>query len=286
MTAIRVACLQMEPRVGDRDGNLRRSLAMIEAAAADGARLLVLPELCSSGYMFESREEAFALAEPVPDGPSTAAWAEAARRHGLHLVAGIAERDGDALYNAAVVIGPAGPLGTYRKSHLWGIENLFFEPGDRGVPVWRTPIGRLAVGICYDQWFPEVFRLAALQGADLLCLPTNWVPMPEQPEDQPAMANILAMAGAHSNGMFVAAADRVGTERGQPFLGRSLIVRSTGWPAAGPASATEEEILAADIDLGEARSKRILTEFNQILRDRRLDVYDEMLGSGARRGWY
>jgi predicted amidohydrolase len=110
--------------------------------------------------------------------------------------------------------------------------------------------------------------------------------MPEQPGNLPVMANILAMGGAHSNSMFVAAADRIGTERGQPFLGNSLIVSHTGWPLAGPASLDKEELLIADLNLSDARRKRTLNEFNQLLRDRRTDVYDEMLGADAERGWY
>ena len=206
------------------------------------------------------------------------------------IVAGITEREGDKLYNSAAIVGPSGHIGTYRKNHLWGAENLFFEPGNLGVPVFQIGAGRIACAICYDIWFPETFRLAALQGADLLCVPTNWVPMPSQPKNLPVMANILAMGGAHSNSMFVAAADRVGVERGQPFLGNSLIVSHTGWPLAGPASADREEILFADLNLSDARRKRTLNEFNQLLRDRRTDVYDEMLGAAAKpggtKGWY
>ena len=134
--------------------------------------------------------------------------------------------------------GPRATSARYRKNHLWGAENLFFEPGNLGVPVFHIGAGRIACAICYDIWFPEIFRLAALQGADLLCVPTNWVPMPEQPDHLPVMANILAMGGAHSNSMFVAAADRVGVERGQPFLGNSLIVSHTGWPLAGRRAST------------------------------------------------
>ena len=283
---IRVACLQMEPHVGDKAGNVARSLQLIERAADAGARLAIFPELTSSGYVFATREEAFSLAEPVPCGPTTDAWIEAARRHQTVIVAGICERDGDALYNAAVVVGPDGFIGKYRKNHLWGAENLFFEPGNLGIPVFRIGVGRIACAICYDIWFPETFRLAALQGADMLCVPTNWVPMPAQPRDLPVMANILAMSGAHSNSMFVAAADRVGVERGQPFLGNSVIVSHTGWPLAGPASADAEATLIADVNLADARRKRTLNEFNQLLRDRRIDLYDEMLGADANRGWY
>ena len=110
--------------------------------------------------------------------------------------------------------------------------------------------------------------------------------MPAQPGNLPVMANILAMSGAHSNSMFVAAADRVGVERGQPFLGNSLIVSHTGWPLSGPASADTEATLIADVNLADARRKRTLNEFNQLLRDRRIDLYGEMLGADASRGWY
>src|SRR5690606_29768830 len=101
-----VACIQMEPKVGERDANIADSVARIDAAAAQGARLMVLPELCSSGYVFETREEAFALAEEIPDGPASRAWIDAARRHGCWIVAGIAERVGQRLYNSAVLVGP------------------------------------------------------------------------------------------------------------------------------------------------------------------------------------
>jgi predicted amidohydrolase len=283
---LRVACLQMEPRIGEKSANVARSLEMLEEAARTGVKLAVLPELCNTGYVFDTRDEAFELAEEVPSGPSTAAWQEAAARHGMTIVAGITEREGAVLYNSAVVVGPKGPIGRYRKNHLWGTENLFFEPGNLGVPVFHTPVGRIACAICYDIWFPEVFRLAALQGADLLCVPTNWVPMRDQPDSLPVMANVLAMGGAHSNSMFVAAADRIGVERGQPFLGNSLICSCTGWPIAGPASADREEMIVAEVNLSDARRQRNWNEFNQVLRDRRIDVYGEMLGAQVKRGWY
>jgi len=282
---VKIACIQMEPVVGERDRNVRRSLELLEEAAGAGARLVVLPELCNSGYMFRSRAQAFALAEEVPDGPTCRAWAELASAHELYLVAGINEHSGEQLYNAAVVIGPSGHIGTFRKVHLWNEEALFFEPGNLGFPVWRTPVGRIGTFICYDGWFPESYRLCALQGADIVCIPTNWVPMPDQPDDREAMANVLCMAGAHSNSVFVAAADRIGVERGQPFLGQSLIVSYTGWPIGGPASPDKEEIIYADVNLADARRKRNWNEYNQVLRDRRVDVYGEMLGAKAARGW-
>jgi predicted amidohydrolase len=284
--AVKIACVQMEPVVGKKEQNVRRTLELIETAAAQGARLVVLPELANSGYVFASREEAFALAEEVPHGPTSQAWMDVARRHGLHLVAGINERDGQALYNAAVLIGPSGHVGTFRKVHLWAAENLFFEPGNLGFPVFKTPLGRIATFICYDGWFPESYRLCALQGADIVCIPTNWVPIPGQDEKREAMANILCMAAAHANSMFVAAADRVGMERGQPFIGQSVIVSYTGWPIGRPASPDREEIIYAEANLADARRKRNWNEYNQVLRDRRIDVYDELLGAKVARSWY
>jgi predicted amidohydrolase len=283
---IKIGCIQMQPAIGNVEANVAHSIGLINRAVGLGARLVVLPELCNSGYMFQSREEAFAASEPVPAGPTVRAWSETAARHKLHLVAGICERDGAKLFNSAVLIGPAGYIGTFRKVHLWNEENLYFEPGDLGFPVFHTAIGRIGMAICYDGWFPETYRLCALQGADIVCVPTNWVPIPGQAEGREAMANILAMAAAHSNSIYIACADRVGTERGQPFEGQSLIVGYTGWPVAGPASRDREEILVAEVALGEARRARNWNAFNQVLRDRRSDLYDEMLGSDVKRGWY
>src|SRR5215831_5308373 len=132
---VKIACIQMEPIVGEKKQNVQRSLGLIEEAAVNGAHLLVMPELCNSGYVFDSREEAFALAEEIPNGPTCRSWVEAAQKLGLHIIAGINERDGQALYNAAVVIGPSGHVGTFRKVHLWNEENLFFEPGNLGFRV-------------------------------------------------------------------------------------------------------------------------------------------------------
>ena len=276
----------MEPIVGKKSDNLKKSIQMIEEAASNGANLIVLPELCNSGYVFETREEAFELSEEIPSGESCKSWSKICKKLGVHIVAGINERAGDLLYNSSVVIGPNDYVGTFRKVHLWNEENLFFEPGDLGFPVFKTPIGRISCHICYDSWFPESYRLAALQGADIVCVSTNWVPIPGQDKDREAMANIIVMAAAHVNSVFIAAADRIGTERGQPFIGQSLIASYTGWPIGGPASTDKEEIIYAEANLSDARRKRNWTEYNQPLRDRRKDVYGEMLGSQQSAGWY
>ncbi len=271
---VTVAAIQMEPLIGEKARNIAHSLSLLQAAVQRGAELLVLPELADSGYVFGSKEEALGLAENIPGGPAVTAWSGFARERGVYVVAGVCERGpGETLYNSAVLIGPEGLLGTFRKVHLWEQENRFFAPGDLGFPVFDLPWGRVGVMICYDGWFPESFRSCALGGADVVCIPTNWVPMPDQPKGREMMANTLVMAGAHSNGMFIVAADRVGVERGQPFLGSSLIVAPTGFPLAGPASVDSEESLLATIEPSRARACRALNEFNHLLGNRRPDQY-------------
>ena len=270
---LKVAAIQTHPEFGAVTANLDRTEALLEDASRAGARLVVLPELAHTGYVFETRAEAFSLAESVPDGPTCQRLTRLARALGMHIVSGVAECSDGRLYNSSVVIGPGGLVGRYRKVHLWGDENIIFEPGDLGFPVFHTPLGRIASLICYDGWFPESYRQCVLAGADLICVPTNWVPIPGQAPDQPAMATILCQAAAHSNSVVVVAADRVGVERGQPFIGQSVIVSHTGWPLAGPASDDSEEVLYADVDLGSARRDRAWNAFNNPIRDRRPDVY-------------
>ena len=271
--AITVAAIQMEPRVGQVDRNRAHSLDLIAQAADRGATLAVLPELTNSGYVFESRDEAVSLAEDARTGATVRAWSALAAQRGLHLVAGLCERAGDDIFNSAVVIGPGGVLGVFRKIHLWDQENRFFTPGNLGFPALDLPFGKLGVMICYDGWFPESYRACALAGSDIVCIPTNWVPMPAQPAGREVMANTLVMAGAHSNGVFVVAADRIGVERGQPFLGNSIIVGPTGFPLAGPAPADAEAILTAEIVPATASASRRLNSFNHLLENRRTAQY-------------
>lgn len=280
-----IACVQFEPTFGRVDANLAEAVERTASAADAGARLVVLPELFNTGYVFASRAEARALAEPA-DGPTVTALHRLAADRGLFIVAGFCERDGEALYNSAVLVGPDGPVGVYRKTHLWNEEAVVFERGDRGFPVWLTPVGRIGALVCYDGWFPEAWRTLALKGAEIVAVPTNWVPMPNSQAQPVAMANVLVMAAAHVNGLVVAAADRVGVERGQPFLGRSLVVGPDGWILAGPASADAPQTLIAEVDVAAVRRARSLNPFNHVLRDRRTDLYDEMLGGPDAPAWY
>lgn len=271
--ALKIACVQFEPVFGDVSANLAMMEARIRQAHAQGASVVVLPELADSGYVFHDIDELSACAAPIPAGRSSKHLTALAAELSLHIVSGLAERDGKAFFNSAILCGPSGYIGKYRKLHLWNREKLFFQPGDLGLPVFDTVIGKLGVAICYDGWFPETFRQLALNGAELVCIPTNWVPMPGQDRHSEPMANILHKAAAHTNAIYIACADRIGTERGQPFIGSSLIVGPTGRPIAGPASYDAEEILIADVSLSDIEESRKLSERNDVIGDRRPDVY-------------
>ena len=282
-SSVTIACVQFEPEVGALETNREETCRLIEEAAKQGSDFVVLPELANSGYVFESRSEAQSLAESIPDGKTAQRWIDLAAAHDLYIVGGYAEQDGIDLYNSAVLIGPDGYIGTHRKLHLWNEEKLWFEPGDE-IEVFNTEIGRIGMQICYDQWFPELSRIQAAKGADIIAEPTNWVPINEHERTglasgEFARANYLAISNAHVNTVWFACADRIGTERGQPFLGRSLIVDPTGTTIAGPASQSDEELLIAeDCDLMDARTEKVWNELNVIPRDRRTDLYDELLG--------
>lgn len=177
ISEVRVAVVQFDPQVGiqHRQDNLHNSLRLAMEAVTNGAELIVLPELANTGYFFANRQDAFLHAEILPDGPSTQAWMDFAALHQVYLVAGLAERDGMQLFDTAVLLGPDGFIGKYRKAHLWNREKLWFTPGNLGFPVFETPIGRIGLLICWDIWFPEVPRLLTQQGADIICSLNNWV---------------------------------------------------------------------------------------------------------------
>ncbi|MBZ9780653.1 nitrilase family protein [Pseudomonas sp. REP124] len=279
---VRVAVVQFDPQVGveNHEANLSQSLELAQEAVNGGANLIVLPELCNTGYLFTNRQDAFAHAERVPDGPSVQLWIDFARKQKVYLVAGVAERDGMRLFNTGVLLGPCGFIGKYRKAHLWNLEKLWFTPGDLGFPVFDTPIGRIGLLICWDIWFPEVPRILSQQGADIICSLNNWVwtPPPLFDDAGKCMASYLTMTAAHVNNVFIAAASRIGEERGARYLGCSLIAGTNGWPIGAVASADQQEILFADIDLTSSRSAPIWNALNDLHRDRRTDLYDPMLG--------
>ncbi|MFI0239071.1 nitrilase-related carbon-nitrogen hydrolase [Streptomyces sp. NPDC016845] len=270
-----VACAQLALAVGDTAGNLAAAEEAVRAAADAGARVVVLPELANSGYVFADPAEARALAEPV-EGPTVTAWSAAARRHGVTLVAGFAELDEDGLVrNSAVLIDPSGTVrAVYRKAHLFGTEKTFFVPGDQAPPVVDVEgVGRIGVMVCYDVEFPEWVRRTALAGAELLCAPVNW-PLFPRPEGERPGEVVRVQADAAVNRMYVAACDRAGEERGVPWTGGSVIVDPDGFPLAGHTPTEGPALLLADCDLATARDKR-LGEHNDVFGDRRPELYGD-----------
>lgn len=273
---ITVACCQMTPVVGDKQGNLDRVREAVSGAADKGADVVVVPELASTGYVFADLAELRALAEPV-DGPTVQGWTRLAAERDLVLVAGFAEAaPGGAVYNSAVLIDPSGLRVCYRKAHLWDREKELFMPGSEQPPVVSTSAGRIGVVICYDLGFPEWVRSAALDGADLLCAPVNW-PLSPRPEGERPSEIVKVQANAIVNRMFIAVADRTGTERGQEWLGGSVIVDADGFPLTGSLLGNEGTVFA-DVDLAEAKDKR-LSARNDAHADRRPELYPPA-GSG------
>ena len=272
--SVRVAAAQYEPRVGDVEGNRAEAVRWATDAAQRGAGLIVLPELASSGYVFADEDEASRTAEPV-DGPAVTALHEVCARHGCHIAVGLNERDGECRHNSAVLIGPGGPLATYRKLHLFYNEKSWFEAGAE-LPIVDTPIGRIGMIICFDLWFPEPARALALAGADIIAVPTNWVASFKSTvwDDRGyCQGDYVAMATAAQNGVVMVCADRIGVERDVQFLGASIIVGPAGWPLAGPASKDTAELLLADVDLDDVARARQRTPRNNFFEDRRPDAY-------------
>ena len=244
---MQVAVAQIDPQLGEKERNLATCFARMEEAAAAGAQLLVLPECAIPGYMFDSGEEALPYAEEIP-GPSTEVLERECARLGLHVVCGLLERDGDQLRNAAVLVGPSGLIGSYRKTHLpfLGVDR-FVVPGD-SLSVFETPLGRIGIEICYDLRFPEVTRTLALKGADIVAHPTNF------PMAAKIQTELITVARAAENRIYLLTANRVGKERWGEFCGWSQIVDPYGKRLA-EADEREETLLVGEVELEKARDK-------------------------------
>ncbi len=281
-TGVVVAVAQLALTVGDLDANRQAARAAVAEAAAAGARLVVLPELSDSGYMLSDASEARSLASAAASGATLREWRSLAARHDLAIAGGFCELGPDGkLYNSAAIVDASGPRTVYRKAHLWDAEKEIFTPGDDGPPVVELPFGNVGLMICYDLEFPEWVRLAALGGADLIAVPVAWAASGSPaPPGQRSGEVVSAQAAASSNGVFIAVADRCGTERGVDWLGGSVILRRGGYPAAGPVCENRTAVLTATIDLRLARDKRI-SERNDLFTDRRPDLYARLLDTAV-----
>ncbi|MFL6209619.1 MAG: carbon-nitrogen hydrolase family protein [Pyrinomonadaceae bacterium] len=271
MAQTTIACVQMDCELGNVALNRERIVAQLTEAARRAAEIVIFPECALTGYCFDSLAEAEQFAEPA-DGESAQIIAEACRATGTHAVVGFIERAGAQCYNAALLIGPDGPVGCYRKMHLpfLGVDR-FLTPGDRPFQTYELPQGRVGINICYDASFPEAARVLKLLGAQLIILPTNWPPGAWRTPE------FVVNTRAQENHLYFAAANRVGTERGWTFIGRSKVVDCNGDTIA-EASGEREEILTVEIELPQADNNHIINvagayEIDR-LADRRPELYE------------
>jgi len=254
--------VQFNPAFGHITKNLDTIQRLVTSVKAD---LLVLPELCLSGYAFVSKDEARQLSE-TSGGPSIKALKLLSKKTGTILVVGFAEKAGNKVYNSSILIRPSGKTDIYRKTHLFWNEKKWFAPGDTGFKVFRAGQARIGMMICYDWFFPEAARSLALQGAQIICHPANLV-LPYCPRSMPVRAL--------ENKVFTITANRTGRERRGKhdliFIGNSIM--------AGPdsnilaqASGKSEAVKVVDIDPQKADNK-LVTPLNHLFRDRCPEYY-------------
>ncbi len=262
---MKVGYVQFNPRFGEVKANLS---CVVEKLSVINADLLVLPELFATGYQFVSQEEVSGLAEEIPSGITTQTLTKLCRDKGFYIAAGLAEKAGDSFFNSAVLIGPEGFCGVYRKTHLFAQEKELFSPGDTGFKVFDIGKARLGLMICFDWFFPESVRSLALEGADIICHCANLV-LPHCPD---AMVTRCV-----ENRVFAITANRIGSEeRGGKkrltYIGKSEIINPEG-KIITRAGEKDEEIKVVDIDPLLARNKQV-NSYNHIFSDRRPDLYN------------
>ncbi len=266
----RFAAIQMQPALMDPAANLAKVTSSIREAHARGAQIAAFPECALTGYAL-SAEESIAIAERIP-GPRTEQLTHVCHEVDMLAVVGTIEADEEGrCFNSAVLIGPRGVIGRYRKTHLpfLGVDRYLAAGDSLGPPV-VTAAGRLGMLICYDLRFPEPARVLALANAQVLILPTAW------PASARLYPEFMARARAAENGFYLVAANRIGEERGTHYLGRSLIVGPDGEVLA-EAAPDREEMLIAEVDLGRSDVKKrvfLPGEYElDLFSDRRPELY-------------
>jgi predicted amidohydrolase len=267
MSRVKVATVQFEPTMFEKERNIARLLELCEQAAKEGAKLIVTPEMGTTGYCWFDRDEVTPFVEKIP-GPTTERFAALARKHDCHIVIGMPEVDEDGIYfNSAVLIGPDGIIGRHRKTHPYISEPKWAAAGDLHNQVFETKIGRIALLICMDIHFLETARLIALRGADVICHISNWLA-----ERTPAPYWI---SRAFENGCYVIESNRWGLERTVQFSGGSCVIAPDGQVAA--VIDKGDGVALAEIDLDAARLRRVLGE--QVFVQRRPELYPELLAN-------
>ncbi len=284
MREVTVAATQMACSDSSKD-NVARAEALIREAAARGADIVLVQELFEGPYFCQDEDPGnFVRALPADGHPTIARFAALAGELGVVLPVSFFEKANNAHYNAVAIIDADGrTLGVYRKSHIPDgpgyEEKFYFNPGDTGFRVWDTRAGRIGVGICWDQWFPEAARAMALKGAEVLFYPTAIGSEPSDPEwDSRAHWQAVMCGHAGANLMPLVAANRVGAETGGngssvTFYGASFIADWQGRKVA-EAGATDGEVVTATFDLDEVATKRAAWG---LFRDRRPDLYKTLL---------
>lgn len=263
--------IQFSPEFGRVDANIEKALSMMEKA---DAQLIVLPELFNTGYLFISQKEALEMAEEIPTEKTTKALSSIARKKKVHIVAGIAEKAGDDLYNSAVLISPAGHVATYRKIHLFNEEKLCFQPGNESFAVYDIGQCKIGIMICFDWFFPESARILSLKGADIICHPSNLV----LPYCQDAMVTRCL-----ENNVYAITANRTGREersgKSLSYTGKSQIT-SPDASILYRADGQKDEIGIVEIDVQMARNKKI-NNYNDVLTDRRVEYYQDLVKANS-----
>lgn len=270
---LKVGYIQFHPRFGEVDYNRTRTLDLIHQRA--DADLLVLPELCTTGYLFEDKTELERLAEFIPEGKSTKAWIKIAKETNTYLVAGLCEKTKEGkFYNSSVLIGPEGYIDTYRKIHLFNTEKDFFSPGNGPFKIYDIGITRLGMIICFDWAFPELTRILALHGAEIICHPSNLVL---------SFAQKAMLARSIENRVFTITANRIGEDirpsSKLSFTGESQVT-SPKMEVLSKASVNQEEVGVVEIDSSLAQNKMI-TANNHIFLDRRVELYHPLLNKNG-----
>lgn len=271
---VSVALCQVTGEPYRPDVNRPLYVQAIREAFAQGASLVLLPEMISSGYG-DDRDQLRKVAEPL-DGPTVSTWQTLAAEYGGYVAGGFCEVDGESLFNSAVVVGPNGVELHYRKLHLFSGEKRVFSDGDLGLPVADLSFGRVGLCVCYDLRFVEVVRALALQGAELILVPTAWLVGFDEVK---WLANGLApqaqgaVLQANLSQVFVACASQAEDRGALEFLGSSCLVGPNGDLKSGPLSGTEDELAVIEIDLDDCQRAQHRSDLITPRADRRTDVY-------------
>lgn len=264
-----IAIAQMDCHVGDVAANLDKIAHQARIACGQGAKLVIFPELATTGYFISDRIEA--LAEPIP-GATTEKLTEIARDHDVWLVVGVAEAADGAYFNSSVLVSPEGVMGTYRKVHLFDVEKRTFLEGDQQA-LFDTPFGTLALTICYDLLFPEYIRSLVLAGADIVVNSTNWINDAYQRDVwgwTGESTKSLASTRALENTVHVAMAARTGEEAGFHSMGHSCIARPSGAVAALVAEGEGVATARVETESEDLDRWRSIASY---LKDRRTELY-------------